>query len=43
VGLICNAEADDANPIELSMVDKANSAVAMARVVREHEFGAGAL
>jgi hypothetical protein len=40
VVLIWNAEADGANLIDPSMAGRANNAVAMARVVREHKFGA---
>jgi GDSL-like Lipase/Acylhydrolase family len=39
--LICNAEADYANPIEPSVVGGAKIAAAIARAVREHEFTRG--
>jgi hypothetical protein len=37
---ICNAEADDANPIESSVVGGAKIAAVIARQVRERDFGA---
>lgn len=39
--LICNAEADYANPIEPSVVGGAKIAAAIARAVREHDFTRG--
>jgi hypothetical protein len=39
VWLICDSEADDANTIESSVVGGTKIGEAMARVVREYEFG----
>ena len=41
MGLICDAGADDANPIESSVVDRGKITAAMTRVMWEHEFGRG--
>jgi hypothetical protein len=41
VRLICDAEVDDANPIELLVAGWAKITAAMARVVWEHEFRRG--